>query len=239
MPWTTQQPLGRVGAATLRSRALASWRAQDASTAQLSGRAGTFARVATRTATDSAAVSVTYPADVPAWSVRGGLLGLEAGVEDRLSWTWPHAPQAMSGALTFVETGGRTTSGRTLLSISNDAASGARLWLDTSGSYYRLQWTNGSTTRTATMTVGQPTSGQTVVLRWQLAADGALSLWQAIDGAAETTATAAALTLPAAWAADARLRLNSVGTATGGQAWYRRLVIVAGVADGAALATTL
>jgi hypothetical protein len=238
-PWTQRQPLGRIGAPAVRSLALACWRGQDATLDLIAGRPGTFVRGVTRTATDSNGATITYPADVPAWSVRGDLVGLETGVEDRLSWTWSAAPQAMSGALSFIETGGRVTTGRTLLSLSNDAATGARLWLDTDGDYYRIQWTDGSTTRTATLTAGQPTTGQSVVLRWRLAADGALTLWQSINHAPETTATAAALALPATWATDTRLRLNSLGTGTGGQAWYRRLVIAAGVLDASALAALL
>jgi hypothetical protein len=88
---------------------------------------------------------------------------------------------------------------------------GARLWLDTSGTFYRLNWTDGTTTRTATLTVGQPTAGQRVRLRWTMTATCALTLSQSINGGAFTQATSGALALPAAYATGARTRIGRRG----------------------------
>ena len=159
-------------------------------------------------------------------------MGLRMGTSDFLTWGVAPLPQAMTGLLDLIETGARETANATLFAITNDAVSGARLWLDTSGSYYRLSWTDGTTTRTATLAAGQPTSGQRVRLWWSLASTGALALSQSINGGADTTATAAALTLPASWATGAVIRLNALGdTENPAQAWYRRVKLVPGLAD--------
>jgi len=197
-----------------------------------SGHLGSFSRGASL-ASVADSLGTTYAAanSQPAWEARDldgdtirEAFGLRMGADDRLPFDDPPPPQALSGLLEFVETGARTTANATLFAITNDAVSGARLWLDTSGTYYRINWSDGATTRTATLTVGQPTSGQRVRLRWTLSATGVVTLWQSINGAAETTATAAPLMLPTAWASGARVRLNSRGdTENPAQGWYRRL----------------
>jgi hypothetical protein len=226
------------------SDCLWSWDASLASLDSDQGIVGVFSRAATlASVSDGAGTTYTAPHSMPAWEMRDldadtvrEACGLRMGTSDFLHWGAAPAPQALSGLLDLVETGARTTANATLFAITNDAVSGARLWLDTSGSYYRLNWSDGTTTRTATLTVGQPTSGQRVRLRWTLAADGALALWQSINGAAETTATAAALALPAAWGAGAVVRLNARGdTENPAQGWYRRAKLVAGIVDVALL----
>jgi hypothetical protein len=221
----------------LLSACLFHWDGAETDVASLCGRAGTFTRAATLAGvTDGAGATYTAPHSLPAWEMRDldadsvrEAAGLRAGTADFVSWPDPPAPQAMAGLLELVETGARTTANSTLFALANDAVTGARLWLDTSGTFYRLNYNDGSTTRTATLTSGQPTAGQRVRFRWTLSAAGAIQLWQSINGAAETTATATALALPAAWAAGARLRLNSRGaTANPAQGWYRRAKLVAG-----------
>jgi hypothetical protein len=206
----------------------------------LSGHRGVFFRGATlASVVDSLGTTYTALDAQPAWEARDldadtirEALGLRMGTSDRLAFENPPAPQPMSGLLEFVETGARTTANATLFAITNGAVTGVRLWIDTSGTYYRINWDNGSTTRTATLTAGQPTSGQRVRLRWAWAADGAITLWQSINGAAESSASAAALAIPAAWAADAVVRVNSrAPAANGAQGWYRRIKLVAGLVD--------
>jgi hypothetical protein len=228
------------------SDCLWSWDAALASLDSDQGTPGAFLRAATlASVSDGVGATYTAPHSLPAWEMRDldadsvrEAMGLRMGTADFLNWGVAPAPQAMTGLLDFVETGARTTANATLFAITNDAVSGARLWLDTSGDYYRISWTDGTTTRTATLTAGQPTSGQRVRLRWTLGGDGALVLRQSINDAPETTATAAALTLPAAWATGAVVRLNSRGdTENPAQGWYRRAKLVAGVVDLALLET--
>jgi hypothetical protein len=227
-------------ARTLRrvSDCLASWDGGLALLESDQGVAGAFVRAATlASVSDGVGTTYTAPHSMPAWEMRDldgdsvrESCGLRMGTADFLSWPAAPAPQALSGMIDLVETGARTSSGATLFAISDDAVTGARLWLDTSGTYYRINYTDGTTTRTATLTTGQPSSGQRVRLRWTLTSAGVVSLWQSINGAAESTASASALTLPAAWAAGAKVRLNSRGaTANPAQGWYRRVKVVAGI----------
>jgi hypothetical protein len=206
----------------------------------LSEHMGLFSRGSTlASVVDSIGATYTATHGQPAWEARDldgdtirEALGLRMGASDRLEFAAPPAPQSMSGLLEFVETGARTTANATLFAITNDAVSGVRLWIDSSGSYYRISWNDGSTTRTATLTAGQPTSGQRVRLRWAWAADGAITIWQSINGGAESSASASALAIPAAWATDAVARLNSRGpSANPAQGWYRRVKLVAGVVE--------
>jgi len=214
------------------SACLFHWEGAGASLDSVGGQAGVFSRAGTlASVVDGIGATYTAPHSMPAWEMRDldadavrETMGLRMGTADFLSWTIPPLLSANAGLLDLVETGARTTANATLFAITNDAVSGARLWLDTSGTYYRINWSDGATTRTATLTVGQPTSGQRVRLRWTLSATGVVTLWQSINGAAETTATAAALALPTAWASGARVRLNSRGdTENPAQGWYRRL----------------
>lgn len=215
-----------------------------ASLLSASGVAGVFARATTlASVSDGAGTTYTAPHSFPAWENRDldgdtvrEACGLRMGTSDFLHWVTPPAPQALSFLLEFVETGARTSANSTLFAICNDAVSGARLYLDTSGSYYRVTYHNGSTSVTATLSSGQPTSGQRVRLRGEWASNGALTIWQSINEAAETTATSSALALPTAWGTGAKLRLNSRGdTENPAQGWYRRLKLVAGAPDVAVL----
>lgn len=220
------------------SDCLWSWDAALATLTSDQGVVGVHSRATTlASVSDGVGATYTAPHSLPAWEMRDldgdsvrEAMGLRMGTSDFVHWAVAPAPQAMSGLLELVETGARTTANATFFAVTNDAVSGARLWLDTSGTYYRLNWTDGTTTRTATLAAGQPTTGQRVRLRWTLAADGALALWQSINGAPETSATAAALTLPSAWASNAKVRLNSRGdTEHPAQGWYRRAKLVAGL----------
>jgi hypothetical protein len=229
------------------SDCLASWHGASGTLDSDQGVAGVFARATTlASVSDGAGSTYTAPHSLPAWEMRDldgdsvrEAMGLRMATSDFLTWGVAPLPQVHSGLLEFVEVGGVTgTSGATLWAICNDAVSGVRMWIDTSGSAggdYGLNWNNGSTTRTARLTVA-PTSGQRVRLRWTWAADGAIAIWQSINGGAETTATAAALALPSAWGTGAVMRLNSRGdTENPCQAFYRRLKLVPGIVDVATL----
>lgn len=204
-----------------------------------SGHVGTWSRAATLSSvSDANGVSYTALDGQMAWEQRDWdndavreSFGLRMGTSDRLAFPCNTRAIAMAGLLEMIETGARTSASSCLWSLRNDAASGAGLWLDTSGTYYRLNYRDGSTTRTATLSSGQPVSGDRVQFFWELTGGGVLTFYQSINGAAATSASAAALTLPATWAADAAIRLNSNGTGNAGAAWYRRCRLVAGALD--------
>lgn len=204
-----------------------------------SGHVGTWSR-ATTLASVADAAGGTYTAldgqmawEQRTWDTSLDSFGLRMGSSDRIAFPSNMRAIAHAGLLEIIETGARTTSGATLFALRTDGATGAGLWLSASaGAYYEFSYSDGSTTRTATLSSGQPTSGQTVRFTWQLASDGALTFYQSINGAATTSASASALTLPSAWASSVSVRLNARGTsANPGQGWYRRLKLVAGTLD--------
>jgi len=205
------------------------WRARDLDVNALSGQTATHTRAATATPTDSFAATRTVAHSQPAWhytaakSVTGLLLGTNADV----SYALPILPQAMGGGIHFIENGGKAIVGGGVWYEGNDAGSGARIYLDATGTVYRLTYTDGTTTRTATMATA-PSTGDEVWLRWTLTSAGVCQIWQSINGAAETTPGAAAATvLPAAWAGTT-MRLNRLGTGTRGNTIYLDGVVMLG-----------
>jgi hypothetical protein len=230
------------GSLDVSSRALAhwlaevpAWRTSDGAHLSITAHEWTWTRggTATQAATDSDGVSYTATAAMPAWEARDldgdgdrEAIGLRMGTSDRLTCTTPPIFTAHSGRLDFIETGAISTSGATLFAIANDTVAGVRLWIDTDATYYGVNWNDGSTTRTARLTVA-PTTNDLVALSWTLATDGALTVTQRINNGGDTIAVAAALTLATAWGTAARMRLNSRGdTENPAQGWYRRLLIV-------------
>lgn len=203
-----------------------------------SGHVGTFSRAATLASVqDAAATTYTALDGQMAWEQRdwdndGSVresFGLKMGTSDRLVFPCNlRSNIAISGLLEMIETGARTSASSCLWSLREDAASGAGLWLDTSGSFYRFNYRDGSTTRTATIASGQPASGDRVQFTWDLTAAGVLTFYQSINGAAATSASASALTLPSSWAASAKIRFNANGTGNAASGWYRRCRLVAG-----------
>jgi hypothetical protein len=219
------------------------WSADTGEIIAASGHVGTFTRGATlASVADSLGTTYTALEAQPAYEARDwdndGIreaFGLRMGTADRLAFPAAFRLQHC-GLLEIIETGARTTAGATLFAYRNDGATGAGVWLDTSGSFYRLNYNDGTTTRTATLSSGSPASGDRVRFTWELSSAGALTFNQSINGAAATTATAAALTLPANAPASASVRLNTQGsTANPAQGWYRRARLVPGAFDLAAL----
>ena len=198
------------------------------------GHLGSFSRGATLASVADADGVNTYTAvnNQPAWEQRdwdGDTIresfGLKMGTSDRLAYPAAFRVMPTSFLLEFIETGAISTANATLLAYSNDAASGARWWISTSGTLYQLNYTDGTTTRTATLAAA-PTTGDRVQLYGEISATGVATLFQNVNGS-ESVVSAAALTLPASWVASASVRLNSQGTsANPGQAWYRRARIM-------------
>lgn len=225
----------------LASRCIAHWRADDCSVNLVSGQLGTFARGATATLVDSLGVSFTAPNAMPRWEPRDWKatgtrthMGLLMGTADRLHFAADWRPRSVAFWIEFIEAGGVAITGGGVLSVTNDAASGAYLIVDSSGTYYRVRHSNGTNPEVVQTLAAAPTSGQRVVLRGQLYADGSVQLWQSINEAAETNtarSTAPAVGLASAWPATPRLRLNAVGTGNGGSNWYRRAKLVPGLPD--------
>jgi len=228
----------------LRSDCLWSWDGAAADLNATTGHVGIFARATTLASVlDGAGGTYTAPHSMPAWEIRdvdgAPACGLRMAGSDRLHFDPAPQGDALAGVIEFVETGARTgSSGSTLFALCNDAVSGGRLWIDTSGSTggrYGINYSSGATTRTARLTTGAPAPDDVVRLRWERAVNGAVQIWQSINGAAETTASAASLVV-VPWATGAVIRLNSRGdTENPAQGWYRRAKVVAGNPDLATL----
>jgi len=158
----------------------------------------------------------TAPATLPGYEAVDGRLGVHLGTNDVLRGNTDVAwlPQTLSGELTFIERGARiATAGATLFAIANDAVSGVRLFLDTTGGasgFYRMTYHNGTTSVAATLTAGQPVAGQRVRLLWTWSAAG-VTLAQSIAHGAFTHASSDPLALPAAFAAGAHVRIGRRG----------------------------
>ena len=195
----------------------------EPSTGQLVARSGqrfTFDRGgATLASVDATGGTYTAPASMPAWELANSVLGIRMGTGDivrEASVTNWVPSQIKSGRLLFVDRGARVgTNGDTLLAIAaDDPTAGVRLFIDTTGSaggYYGITYHDGSSSVTARLESGQPTAGQLVELSWDWATNGALTLYQSINGAAATSATSSALAKVSAWSAGTKVRIGRRG----------------------------
>lgn len=221
-------------------------RPSDQSLTALTGHVPTFSRAATATITDSNGTSFTAAQHMVGWEPRDwdndGIceaMGVRLGTSDRLSYLAEWAPKACAFYHEFIQIGAMPSAGVALWSITNDAVTGARLVLDSSGSFWRLTHHNGSTSDSKTLAVA-PSDGQRVVLWGQLYDDGSVQLWQTINGAAATNTTrGSAAALASAWGTDARLRIGASGSGNYASQWLKRLKIVPGIPDFATLYRTL
>lgn len=212
---TFRRPLAR------RSRFILSWQARGLSLDADTGQPGTgsFAASANVVATDG--TTVAGVAGMPRWQVldlEAGIAGRESpslwlGSPDTLSWSVSPALGGLTLALRFVQPASFPASGKGLLYLGNDGVSGARWYLDSTGTQYRVTHHNGSSSVTSTMTGTAPTSGQVVLLRATLATTGAVQIHQTRDANTEQSATASGTLTVNALPTGARLRLNGIGTA--------------------------
>lgn len=224
------------------------WSADSSSLIAASGHVGAFSRGTTlASVVDALGTSYTAVNAQPGWEQRDWdndtvreSFGWRTGSSDRLAFPVRFRSNlAISGMIEFIETGARTgTSGATLWAMTKDDGSGDGWWIDTNGSYYGLNYRVGGTTRIARLASGQPNSGDRVQLFFGLTQPGVASIFQSINGAATTTAAAASLAQPSAWATDLSIRFNSRGTSANplAGAWYRRARLRFGALDQSVIA---
>jgi hypothetical protein len=206
------------------------WLGRELTLRALTGQAGTLTRTTTAAPTDSHGVARTVVHSQPAWQTdtTHGRTGLLLGSTAHLAWPLPLIPQAMCGMVEFIELGTISTAGAGLFYIGHDGVTGARLVLDATGSQYRLTHHNGSASVAVTMSGTAPAAGQRVRLRWWLAGDGSVRLWQSLNDGAETgPSPSGALALAGAWGGGT-CRLNSVGTANQGTTLALGTVVMLG-----------
>ncbi len=120
-------------------------------------------------------------------------------------------PQEASYYVKFIELGTVVGSSDKLLFVGADAGTDAWLAIDSSGSYYRVRYNDGTSTVASTLAEA-PTRGYLVELLATQAADGVVQISQSILSAAATTAAASSSLDPTSTWGDTKLQLNSNGS---------------------------
>lgn len=172
---------------------------------------------------DAAGVSFTTRANQPAWrmvdldanGIREARV-LQCVANDTVAWDLPLYSEALSGLLEIVHPSSAPAATTGLWYLGRDDQTGARLWIDWTGTVYRISYFNGTATVTATMGSAPAASAHTL-LRWQLQGGTLLKLWQSIgpDGTEVASGTGGSVTLAAAFGSPAKSRLNRIGTGGG------------------------
>lgn len=204
------------------------WRGDRASLTALGGQTATLARAVTAAPVDYNGVSRTVPRDRPAWQhedwdgdATRDTLACLFGTSDTCYWTVPILPAAMTLYLEFVQVGSMPAASASVCYLGNSGNTGARFWIDSTGSFYRVQHHNGTAAVTSTLAAA-PASGNRVAIRATLDSSGRVQIFQSINGAAETNGSLSGTnTLAAAWS-DTRIYANSTGaTNAAAVSWVR------------------
>lgn len=209
------------------------WIARDRlSLYDMSGNLGTYsASAVAATLTDSFGGTLSSNSNLPPWTYVSGqtVTGLLLNTGSReVRWQLDLIPQAMCWMVDFVENGGLGTASGGVAYLGAVTATGGRVYIDSTGTQYRATYTDGTTTRTCTMTGTAPTSGQRVRLRLILSSTGTIQLGQSINGLTETLpAASAATTLPATWGGT-NFYLNRVAAGSYGTNIYVAAVVMIG-----------
>lgn len=146
--------------------------------------------------------------------------------QDTFYVSFPHAPQAMTAYVKFIELG-TVTGGYQILWIGGTDLSVPYFSIGSDSTKYYGRHGNGVSTLSSSLSAA-PEMGDVVELRVVLAADGSVQAHQSINGAAETSATAtAALPFASAWAGS-RLYINSTPLGSEGRAIFLDVKIVSG-----------
>jgi hypothetical protein len=193
------------------------WGGDRFSLTALGAQTATHTRATTATPADGNGTTRTVVHSQPAWQLEDWdgdatreAAALLLGTSDLTYWPVPVLPAAVTVYLEFVQVGAVPAVSGTIWYLGNSGNTGARLWIDSSGTFWRVRHHNGTTEVTSTLAAA-PASGNRVALRATLSSTGVVQIHQSINGAAETSATASGTnTLAAAWS-DTRLYANSTG----------------------------
>lgn len=145
---------------------------------------------------------------------------------DSLTFPYLARPQAMTIYVRCRLVNPGDSADRVFLALTN-GTSGARVYVAITSASYKFVYTDGSTTRTATVSA-TPASDTLVEVRATLSAAGVGQVGYAVSGGTETLGSAAsALTLPLTWASQ-HLMLNTAGGAGDNAAEYLNALVVRG-----------
>lgn len=194
--------------------------------------AAALVRATTASPVDANGTSRTVTHSQPAWDIvdwdgdaTRETPALRLGASDSIYHsTYAASPTALTWYVEFVENGSVAIASAGVVYIGNAGNTGARLWIDSTGTYYRVRHHNGTSEVTSTLAAA-PTSGQRVALRATLASTGAVQIHQSINGAAETSASASGTnTLTSDWGYPS-LYFNSTGDTNKGANLFVRVKI--------------
>src|SRR5690606_3662868 len=151
---------------------------------------------------------------------------------EALSFPWPHAPQAMTGYLRFVERGAIAYSDtRVLFQIGTGGVQPRLLVAQQAGEgHYRVFLSYGVGVASVLPATPVPVIGDQVELLWRLYADGSVRIEQSINGGTPVVAArTAAIGLPTAWSGQI-MRLSGAPNSSGneGPAAWRDAVVLKG-----------
>lgn len=234
----------RAGPPALTSSALFRYQPRFRTLDALTGHVGTLTRASTLTVKDGLDVDITTPYGMPAYEARDyfgtgerDTFGLRLDTDDL---AWPVAFPVGSGTMYVegIEVSTRTGSD-TLAYLGNDAISGGRLTLESSGTYYRAVLHNGTTSVTATLADAIPVADGAYRAAAQVelsddATEMRVRLWLDVLNTVGDSVTAwtSYITTPATWGATTKLRLNRAGSAGAqGSVWVRDFAWFSGVLD--------
>jgi hypothetical protein len=200
----------------------------------IGGQAATFTRAATAAPLDVTGTARTVQNHQPAFEMidldgdaARETPALLLGTSDKIWWPFDLLPQALTVYLEFIEKGAATNLDDSVCYIGNAGNTGARLWVDSTGSFYRARHDNGTSDVTSTLAAA-PSTGQRVALRVTLDSSGRVQIHQSINGAAETSASQSGTNaLAAAWGAS-RLYANSTGDTNAGAVCHVRIRVETG-----------
>lgn len=196
----------------------------------LTGQAATLTRASTGTILDSNGATITVGHSMPRFESRtwttDPAIGLRLAADD-LTYPCEWVPERGTLYVSFAEAGTRTTANAGLAYIGNDAVSGARLILDSTGTNYRATIHNGTTSVSVTAASATPTTGQPCHALLQLDDDGMdwrirLILDVPTATGDEWTAWSSTIARAATWGSGAKARANRTGSGgTQGSTWLR------------------
>ena len=203
------------------------WNPDTGTLSALSGHVGTLLGVnAQTTISDSYGNGYTAAGYVqPAWYANpSGQFGLVLDINHYLQFDGPVYMPEQSGVMEFIECGGASLSSDGYLWFIGDSSGATKpyAYLSQSPTPFRLPYVNAAGTVKIAQGLTAPTLGQQVRIRWEWTA-ATITMWQSINGAAETSVTGAGQAMET-WPSGSPLYISLNGAAV-----VQRLKMMAGV----------
>jgi hypothetical protein len=192
-----------------------------------------FTRAATATGLDVNGTTMTFPFNHPAWTWRNGapaLLLADVATPNILYHPWKRDYTSMSGLISFNQSGSMASAGDGWWYLGPEGEQDTRIWIDSSGTVYRLRLDNGSSAVVSVLSTA-PVAGNAVVFRWELfpnPTNYSVRIHQSINGGAwETGSTSSTLEI-SEWDPGMRVYYGTLGGQSGAAVELKEDIIQAG-----------